>query len=432
MPNIEIIKPISQTTGEFRLLDWLNEKFCSDTYNSFRCLVAFAKVKPLYKMYESIQKWQEKGKTTEAIIGIDHKGTSIQALQCALSIFDHTYVLHADHSTFHPKLYIFSGNTEAAIYYGSNNLTPGGLETNFEGGIILTLSLPEDSVLFEQANASFDSLLPSAVSCCLELNNEILQKLHQQGLLLDESVRRIERNASSASSSSAVNRSPSEKVFAPYRTKPPKAISKSLLTAAAAHAGIDTHTTLLRQTSIPSNTGTIQAHSVPDFPIIPAGIVDGLVMQVTPHHNGEILLSKIAVDQNKSFFGFPFTGLTVPKKPTNPAYPQRDPDPIVNIYVYDSTGTCVKAELRYGLNTIYYTKKSEIRITITPSILEGLNYDGGTEYPIMVMSNSEFADCDYDLHFYAKGSSEYDSYLSVCDQSLPSGGRAIARKMGWI
>ncbi len=116
MPHIEIIKPISQPADEFRLLNWLNERFSSTTYHSFRCLVAFAKVKPLYKMHENIQKWNASGNHTEAIIGVDHKGTSLQALQYTLANFQHTYVLHTDHSTFHPKMYIFSGETEAAVY----------------------------------------------------------------------------------------------------------------------------------------------------------------------------------------------------------------------------------------------------------------------------------------------------------------------------
>ena len=428
MANIEIIQPISQPTGDFRLLNWLNENFNRNTYNSFQCLVAFAKVKPFYKMHESIRKWKALGKNIEAIIGIDHKGTSVQALQYALSNFQHTYILHADHSTFHPKLYIFSGDTEAAVYYGSNNLTSGGLETNFEGGIILTLTLPEDAMLLEQAKASFESLLPSSVPCCVALTNEILQQLNESGLLLDENIRKTARNSNITTSTTNANSGGNgDRLFAPYRIKPPKAISKAALAAAAASAGIPVTSTV--------GSGSTAVHSAPNTPTsitIPSVIVDGLVMQVTPHHNGEILLSKIAVGQNPSFFGFPFTGRTVPKKATNPTYPQRDPDPIVNIYVYDSTGVCVRAETQYNLNTVFYEKKTEIRITITPSILDGLNYNNGTDYPIMVMSNSEMDGCDYDLHFYAKGSTEYDSYLEICDQSLPSGGKPVARKMGWI
>lgn len=428
MAHVEIVQPISQTTGDFRLLDWLNEKFRSNAYNSFRCLVAFAKVKPLYKMHENIQKWNASGNRTEAIIGIDHKGTSAQALQYALSNFQHTYIVHADHSTFHPKMYIFSGETDAAVYYGSSNLTPGGLETNFEGGIILTLSLPEDVALFNQAKVSFESLLPSSLPCCVELTSAVLQQLNDGGLLLDENIRRVARN-DSTTRTAGTNTSHAP-IFAPYKTKPPKAISKTALAAAAASAGIVITPAAHAAGSGTSVTPVTSNTTVSS--VTPAAIVDGLVMQVTPHRNGEILLSKIAVGQNPGFFGFPFTGRTVPKKATNPTYPQRDPDPVVNIYVYNSTGACVRAETHYGLNTVYYEKKAEIRITITPSILDGLNYGGGTDYPIIVMSNSESDGCDYDLYFYAKGSVDYDSYLNICDQTLPSGGKSAARKMGWI
>lgn len=426
MANIEIIKPISQPAGDFRLLNWLNEKFNSNAYHSFQCLVAFAKVKPFYKMHENIRKWKALGKSTEAIIGIDHKGTSVQALQYALSNFQHTYVLHADHSTFHPKLYIFSGDTEAAVYCGSNNLTSGGLETNFEGGIVLSLTLPADAELLEQVRASFESLLPSSLPCCAALTNEMLQRLHENGWLLDETIRRTAR--SSGITASAANTGGSEdRLFAPYRIKPPKAISKAALAAAAASAGIPAAPT--------AGSGSAAAAAAPGAPtsaMAPSVIADGLVMQVAPLHTGEILLSKIAVDQNPGFFGFPFTGRTVPKKAGNPTYPQREPDPIVNIYVYDSRGACVGTKAKYNLNTVFYEKKAEIRITITSSFLDGLNYNNGTDYPIMVMRHSEAAGCDYDLHFYAKGSAEYDSFLDICDQSLPSGGKPVARKMGWI
>ena len=432
MAHIEIIKPASQPEGDFRLLNWLSDNFGNDAFTSFRCLVAFAKVKPLYKMHESIQKWNALGKSTEAIIGVDHKGTSVQALQYVLSNFKHTYVLHADHSTFHPKLYIFSGDTEAAIYYGSNNLTPGGLETNFEGGVIITLSLPEDTNIFEQAKASFESLLPSSIPCCVELTNDMIQLLNDSGLLLDENNAQPARHPSkrkTGESTGAV-----APLFTSYKTKPPKAISKAAITAAAESAGIVVGSSTTSPAAAPvSNPSIMQPmQGSATSPSIPASIVDGLVMQVAPHHNGEILLSAIAIGQNPSFFGFPFTGHTVPKIATNPTYPQREPDPVVNIYVYDSTGNCIHTENQYNLNTVFYEKKRELRITITPAILEGLHYQDGLDYPVMVMTNSDVDGCDYDMYFYAKGSDDYDDYLNICDQALPSGGKPVARKMGWI
>lgn len=420
MPQIRIIQPIMQTTGEFRLLDWLNESFRSDSYDAFRCLVAFAKAKPLYKLHENLRRWKNAGKTAEAIIGIDHKGTSAQALRYVLSNYDHAYVLHAAHATFHPKLYIFSGAAKAAVYYGSNNLTSGGLETNFEGGILLNLSLPEDQHLLEQAKAAFDSLLPASVPCCTELTETVLETLAESGLLLDEAARWTTRGAGiPAGGQSALSG-----LFAPYRTKPPRALSKTVMAAAAGAAGI----------GAAGNPAALPeaGAAAPAVPAAPICIVDGLVMQVIPAANGEIRLSKIAVNQNPGFFGFPFTGRTTPKKASNPTYPQRDPDPVVNIYVYDPVGTCVNREMRYNLNTVYYEKKAELRITITSALLEGLGYSSGTNYPIMVMRVSAIPGCDYDLHFYAQGSAEYDSYLNICDQALPSGGKPVARKMGWI
>lgn len=428
MAQIEIIKPASQPNGDFRLLNWLDDKFSNGVYDSFRCLVAFAKVKPLYKLHESIQKWTASGKSLAAIIGVDHKGTSIQALQYALSNFNNTYILHAEHSTFHPKLYIFSSATEAAVFYGSNNMTSGGLETNFEGGVILTLSLPADNDLFLQAKEAFESLLPGSINCSEELTPVLLDQMNKEGWLLDESKAKptstSSRSATTSSSSGAIP------LFKPYRAKPPKAISKAAVAAAAKSAGIAVpHTPATSGSGVTASTSTTST-TMPHIRL--SSIIDGLVMQVAPHKNGEILLSAIAINQNPDFFGFPFTGQTVPKKATNPTYPQREPDPVVNIYVYDDKGGRIHTEEGYKLNTVFYSPKKELRITITPSIIKGLNYDGMTNYPILVMTNSGKSGCDYDLHFYAEGSVDYNDYLKICNQTLPSGGKSVARKMGWI
>ena len=109
MPNIEFIHPLQQPVGTFRLLDWLKESFQSDDYHQFRCLTAFAKVMPFYKLHSSIQVWNAKGNHSEAVIGIDHMGTSYQALQYALMNFHAVRILHTELATFHPKLYLFYG-----------------------------------------------------------------------------------------------------------------------------------------------------------------------------------------------------------------------------------------------------------------------------------------------------------------------------------
>lgn len=159
-----------------------------------------------------------------------------------------------------------------------------------------------------------------------------------------------------------------------------------------------------------------------------------LFIQISPHHNGEIFLSKLAVDQNPFLLRLSLYRKNGTKKAWQPfTYPQRVPDPVVNIRVYDAAGVLVNTEKNYNLNTVFYEKKSEIRITVTSSILSGLRWTtGSTDYPILVMRRSDVIGCDYEMDFYAKGSTVYQNYLNICNQVLPSGGKAVARRMGWI
>lgn len=433
MSTHRYIRPIDQPSGTFRLIDWMESNFKSDDYKSFKCLVAFAKIKPFYKLHESIQQWNSKGHSSEAIIGIDHKGTSYQALQYVLANFDTVDILHADYSTFHPKLYIFSGPTKASAYYGSSNFTSGGLETNFEGGVIIEFNFPDDQIEFDSLMTTYLSVSSPPLPCSTRLSIASLTEINARGLLLDESTKpKVSRTTASASSGNAVSPAP---VFGGFITKPARSIPRKVMKDAAESAGIVMEP--VKRTRRRGEAPPISAVTAPttpvSVPIVLPVLPGGFVIQVIPHHNGEILLSKVAVGQNPQFFGFPFTGETVPKKAGNPTYPQRVPDPVVNINVYDKTGALVKSESQYQLNTIYYTKKSEIRITITPSILKDLNVASiKTNYPILVMSLSSEPECDYELDFYEFGSPVYDNYLAICDQTLPSGGKPVARKMGWI
>lgn len=433
MPICQYIHPTDQPSGHFRLIDWMEANFLSTDYDSFKCLVAFAKINPFYKLHESIQKWNSRGNQSEAVIGIDHKGTSYQALQYALANFDTVSILHAEYSTFHPKLYIFLGREKATAYYGSSNFTSGGLETNFEGGVIINFNLPDDQLELDDLMKSFDSVSSPAVSCLTPLTPTSLDEMKARGLLLDESIKpKTSRGAMSSSSGSATTPA----IFGNFEIKPARPIPRGVMVAAAASAGIVM--TPVKASRRARRSGTTMMTTSPTTTRVSSSIVmpvltNGFIIQVIPHRNGEILLSKIAVDQNRPFFGFPFTGMTVPKKAGNPTYPQRVPDPIVNINVFDKTGRLVNAEPNYSLNTIYYKKKSEIRITITPSILSALKVATiTTNYPILVMRLSAVDGCDYDLDFYEYGSPAYNSYLSMCNQTLPSGGKPVARKIGWF
>lgn len=425
MPLYQYIKPSDQPSGKFRLIDWLEKNFQNTNYTHFYCLAAFAKINPFYKLHTSIQDWNSRGNTSAAVFGIDHKGTSLQALQYALANFDEVQILHVDYATFHPKLYIFLGGTKASIYYGSSNFTSGGLETNFEGGMIVDFDIPKEQLQFNELFDCYNSIATSGLSCITKLTPTFLDTLNTSGFLLDETKKPI----SSITMTSSFTKSSHTSLFGDFKIKPARPIPKNVITMAAASAGIIMSP--VKKTGIPNTLSTPVSRTVPASPVVVPIVINGFVIQIVPHHNGEILLSKVAMNQNPAFFGYPFTGVTTPKKNTNSSYPQRVPDPIVNIRVFDSNGNLIKTAFNYALNTIYYTKKKEIRITITPSILSGLTAPANS-YPLLVMRASTIIGCDYDLDFYSVGSIDYNNYLAICDQSLPSGGKPIARKMGWI
>ena len=371
--------------------------------------VAFVKVGPLIRLQAEIEKWIAIGKSIEAIWGINHKGTSEQAIAFALNFFRKTYVVFAgDNITFHPKMYVFSGARKCCIFIGSHNLTVGGTETNWEGGVKLDLRLPDDQATMNEMMAAWKSLLPYAV----ELTEANYSGFISMGLLLDES--KISRSRPTTSGTESKGEAASEPAikFPKITAKPPSSIP------ASAFAPKRSPVTKLKSGNAPIFKGKTSAKAA----------AQALVIQIVPHHNGEVFLSKIAINQNPDFFGFPFTGRTTPKFPSNPSYPQRVPDPVVNLTVYDSAGNSVVRLLRFHLNTVYYEAKSEIRITVPTDVVKHTPH-----YSVMVMRQAPGeSDYDFDLDIFPPTSAQFTQYLEVCNQTLPSGGKATARRMGWL
>lgn len=399
--KVSIQNPIDQPKGENRLLEQLRGNLESDQFDAFRFIVAFAKIGPFLRLESVIKEWTNKGKKIEAVFGIDEKGTSFQALEFALKNFTATYIAHfSKHSfssTFHPKMYIFTGLESGLAYIGSNNFTVGGLETNAESNIKIDFEIAGDEGFAKDIKNSWDSTLEVS----RKLDESFLKELLDSGLVIDEREMIGRKLAANRLFKPTIEvKLPSFPLIA---VRPPSSIPK---------------TSLVRQT----------IKKIGDAGRIVEITTQALVIQIIPHVNGEILLSKLAVDQNPDFFGWPFTGKTIPKKATNPSYPQREPDPIVSITLYDSNDQTVFDIPSYSLNTVYYETKSEIRITVPQEVIKN-----APPYSIMVINqNAVDEGLDYGIEVFVPGSSSYEKYLAICNQELPSGGKDIPRKFGWV
>jgi hypothetical protein len=414
MPRIAVQKPTDQPTGALRLINELRAGFDSRHFDDMRMIVAFARHGPLLRLTPAITRWRTQRKRIRAIFGIDQLGTSRQALQFALDHFSESFVVHAGSSafspTFHPKMYLFSGKERALAFIGSNNLTVGGTETNLECFIKLELSLPTEKDLWTELVACWDD----TVKAGSPLDANLLASLLSSGMVLDES--QMHRSAAARSPTAGTSTS-GRPPFPALRVQPPSPIPMASLSARPAKTKRGAAAAPTSAAPTPSQPLSIGAQA--------------LVIQISPHRNGEVFLSKRAIDQNPAFFGWPFTGRTVPKKPTNPSYPQRTPDPVVDLKVFNAKGALAVRHSFFRLNTVYYERKHEIRITVPPDVVKAV--PAATLASLMVMRQAAQADAlDYDIEIHVKGSPQYDEYLRVCNQKMPSGGRTKGRKFGWL
>ena len=408
MPDVHFFRPVDPPNGVNRMIDELRDSLLCSDYDRFYFAVAFAKVGPLLRLINEIENWQASKKEIHGIFGIDLKGTSVQALEFAASLFSSVHVTHnPTHTTFHPKIYLFQGDSVARAYIGSQNMTVGGLELNFEAGVRVDVDLNTDKDVWDDAFSCWECLLPVNCQNTLKLTKNLFDDLIKDGFLIDEMITKARANGSGSGKSlkksglfPAVFPSPPSSIKLPkrYKKKPANKPSKAKATAASILS--------------PQVTTAYQA----------------LAIQIIPHHNGEIFLSKTALDQSPSFFGFPFTGMTTPKYASNPSYPMREPDPSVVLTIYDDQASVIHQEEIPNLNMVLYERKSDIRITINPTLARSI-----PEYSILVMKLTDPAsEFDYELDVYYPGSPMYNAYYARCDQSMPKGGKKVPRKMGWL
>lgn len=128
-------QPFSGQLGN-RLIELLD----SPDYHTLNIVVAFAKNSGVLRIKDSLERFRKQGGIVNVYVGVDLGGTSYEALTALLLHTDSLNIVHAEKSqTFHSKIYQFSGNHKELIVVGSHNLTGGGLWTNFESSMHISV-----------------------------------------------------------------------------------------------------------------------------------------------------------------------------------------------------------------------------------------------------------------------------------------------------
>ena len=190
-------------------------------------VVAWAKRSGLNQIKPSIDLMRTGGAQIRLIVGIDQGGATRQGLEVALSMFNSVHVFHDPSGrTFHPKLYWGRATAEALLFVGSNNLTAGGIRSNYEAALecSLDIGIEHDARLHDDVRAYIARLLADG-EVCKPLSESLLVTLlaDPRFAISDEDASRPRTvGAETGPSSEPVfGRSAEKKTARPAATQPP-------------------------------------------------------------------------------------------------------------------------------------------------------------------------------------------------------------------
>jgi HKD family nuclease len=201
-----IIQPENEMAREIRdLLDLM-----TGPMNRAYLISAFANRSAIRYLAPNIRRALKNGADVQFLVGIDMASTSAEAIR-AISAFGTTaHILHNSSSghTFHPKVFLFElGPSKAVLIVGSNNLTTGGLYTNYEAATKTTFDLPQDANDYLAVQNALDRYINPSGPTVQVLTDQLVSILVQRGEVpTEKQMRRIRQRVRSATKRLAANR----------------------------------------------------------------------------------------------------------------------------------------------------------------------------------------------------------------------------------
>jgi len=400
--------------GVSRLGDLLLREFAND-WKELRFAVAYAKMSGVDHIYSPLKAFaSDPSRSVSGSIGIDQLGTSYEALAALLSLLQppthKLFICHNARSTssvasptFHPKLWLFSKSGHGLLLVGSGNLTQGGLYSNYEVGFVrlLDLSNSDDASCYSAALAALDRWSDPRNGDVVALSQSSLDRLHAAGLVVSEDQQKTAARAVARVRSIAGGGNASGDV-------------RDLL------PGVD-----LNPPPVPSHRAIRQRPpTTPPVPTGPIPVFAGhavFAIELTTATKTEIYLAKKPLLEDPSFFGFPFTGLTKPRRPGNPPQPQCDPWPICDVTLHDATGG-VRSLNAHPIKLWQYLANQDVRLYIDATIQSHI-----TSGSILCMTRAPRPAIDYQIDIFLPGNPAFAAARALCTLPIPRS----SRHYGW-
>lgn len=407
--------------------DWLINQLLDPRWTTFRCATAFLKSSGAKYLVPPLYEFTRRPNTDARIsVGIDSQGSTFEGVRDVWRVlhgFGQLSIVNEGHfgaGSFHPKVYLFENDHQAVVAAGSSNLTYGGLFLNHEFSFVLQFDDLHNPSYLDIIRTLDAWQTPSPY--CMAATAGLINQLHDSNDLPSEEAQTISRRASRIGNSSYSKGGSlfghSNLIQAPKPLPLPANLPEFPLVPATPV----THTSTTVVAS--ANPTLVSASTVTTGNA--SSSQKALVIEVVPHHNGEVFLSMNAVKSNPGFFHFPFTGWTTPKNTSNNPYPMLYPSPVVEIIVYDNNGNILSQNPAHNLYVVYYEPKSEIRITIPDQPFKNI-----PPMSVLLMTPNPSAPLDYKLESYPPGAAPARIRRKLTNQ-LPSGGSPNPRSYGWV
>lgn len=142
----------------------------------------------MYRVSPYLEKFRNNGGTIRCVVGIDQQNTTYDALSQLLNLANEIYIFHSESvsQTFHIKCYWLSGENNCWYAIGSNNLTAGGLFSNYELSMSTSLSGEEAHEENETLSGIYSTYTDADSVCSRKLDDAFLEELISGGYVVKE------------------------------------------------------------------------------------------------------------------------------------------------------------------------------------------------------------------------------------------------------
>ena len=193
---------ITQPFGAVRLGDFLLTHFADPQWTSFRAAIAFVKRSGTLFVRQPLQAFGNRAEVRISV-GVDLNGTSREGLTDLLGATEQGQIFvyrNNGPSTFHPKVYLFESEQKADVLVGSGNLTRGGLYTNYEASLAVSLDLADqqDAAFLQVVRAALDAWSQPLQGICYPVTPELIEQLVAGGLVRTEAELQAAQQAAAA------------------------------------------------------------------------------------------------------------------------------------------------------------------------------------------------------------------------------------------